>query len=278
MKRICLFGGAMTLAGLSAGAPGQSLEIRTDGNNDVFISIDIAADYENTDRQDVELYREGNYFGTQMLPVMLGLSDSFSSASLQVDNSGATLQCSASRVVAPNIFRSAAFGSAFTSFEIQPTSDLTVRFTASDTAEAEHEIEIRERSPNFEVLVDIRGERDMPAGSSFEFTFLAGRVYDMALDVYAEIFEDSEVSNASASITVTPLTGAPCSPADVDGNDGIDVFDLITFLQNFDPTATCPADAACAVADIDGNDAIDVFDLIAFLQAFDPSDPNCPGG
>ena len=33
--------------------------------------------------------------------------------------------------------------------------------------------------------------------------------------------------------------------------------------------------AACSVADIDRNGGIDVFDLIAFLQAFDPSDPAC---
>ena len=69
----------------------------------------------------------------------------------------------------------------------------------------------------------------------------------------------------------------PCSPADVDGNQSIDVFDLILFLQNFDPNANCPGGTPCQIADIDGNGAIDVFDLIAFLQAFDPRDPNCQG-
>ena len=79
--------------------------------------------------------------------------------------------------------------------------------------------------------------------------------------------------------TIEVVSGLPalCSPADLDGNDSIDVFDLIAFLQNFDPAAMCPADAACGVADLDSNDTIDVFDLIFFLQNFDPADPNCQG-
>ena len=73
-------------------------------------------------------------------------------------------------------------------------------------------------------------------------------------------------------------TIAPCSVADVEpaGGDGvIDVFDLIAFLQNFTPTTNCPADAQCTVANLDGDSDVDVFDLITFLQNFDPNDPNC---
>ena len=66
-----------------------------------------------------------------------------------------------------------------------------------------------------------------------------------------------------------------CSIADLDADGDIDVFDLITFLQNFEPTAVCPGDAACSIADLDNDDDIDVFDLILFLQNFDPDDPDC---
>ena len=76
-----------------------------------------------------------------------------------------------------------------------------------------------------------------------------------------------------ASLNFAPST-LPCSTADTEGDQDIDVFDLILFLQNFNPTGQC-ANGQCGIADIDGDLDIDVFDLIAFLQAFDPNDPNC---
>ena len=50
-----------------------------------------------------------------------------------------------------------------------------------------------------------------------------------------------------------------------------------TFV-NYNPGATLtPLPPPCSIADLDGNAFIDVFDLILFLQNFNPNNPNCQG-
>jgi hypothetical protein len=75
---------------------------------------------------------------------------------------------------------------------------------------------------------------------------------------------DDDAGTASGSVYIYDLTGASCEcPEDLDGNDTVDVFDLLQLLSAWGDCPDCPED-------LDGNRTVDVFDLLALLAAWGP--------
>src|SRR5690606_13420022 len=62
------------------------------------------------------------------------------------------------------------------------------------------------------------------------------------------------INSINFNYTGTIVEGCP---ADLDGNQTVDVFDLLAYLDLWF--------AADTAADLDGNEAVDVFDLLAYL-------------
>jgi hypothetical protein len=112
-------------------------------------------------------------------------------------------------------------------------------------------------------------ERFSWTASDFETVIYTNNGFDT--DLYLDVeFVDfiTDFNTYDLFIQGAEDTGGPACPCDLDGTPGVDVFDLLAYLDLW-----FPQDAA---ADIDGSAGVDVFDLLAFLDCWFPASAGSP--